>query len=297
MTTTDEDAWKDRSRKQWSADPCGSTTVKTTFGTKEYFEELERVRYQEYASWMKEDIGFDRHAGERLLEVGVGMGSDHAQWARGGAVCTGIDLTPKCIEITKQRFELYGLRSDLRVMDAEKLDFPSESFDLVYSFGVLHHTPGTQEAIDEIHRVLKPGGRAIVMLYHRDSLHVMKLAMSGIEGAFAEKSLHDMLGEGEAAVDRKALPLTKIYSRSEAMFLFRRFQKADNIVRQLNRSELGAPFFPPGSGLAVTPKIALKVLFDSVARRVGSGDQPLPDKVISEIGAILGWNVVVFAQK
>jgi len=322
--------WKEQTRLQWSGHPCGSETSGAPFGSREFFDEVERYRYGVYAPWMKEDIPFTEYAGKQLLEVGVGMGSDHLQWARGGAICTGIDLTERCIEITRGRLELYGQKSSLRQMDAEKLDFPAESFDLVYSFGVLHHTPDTQGAIDEIYRVLKPGGKAIVMLYHRDSWHVIAklLTVNGIfEGQFADKSLHQTLGEGEYSFNRQALPLVKLYTRSEAMFLFRRWRRVDNIVRQLTRGELSMPSLPnPRTDVTVevVPQIeekknfvrgfaALpgapqtvvlpgwnpweinpwKLLFDAINQKAGD----ISDNAVKELGAVFGWNVVVFAEK
>ena len=89
--------------------------------------------------------------------------------AKAGADYTGIDLTEAAIELARKRFALSQLNGEFRVSDAENLDFDDASFDLVYSHGVLHHTPDIEAAVREIYRVLKPGGRAIVMLYHRGS--------------------------------------------------------------------------------------------------------------------------------
>ena len=95
---------KQRAREQWSQDPCGAESDRDSeFGTRRYFDEVERVRYQEYAPWMPELMGFNSFAGARLLEVGCGMGTDLLQFARGGAHCTGIDLTPRSIAIRWSR--------------------------------------------------------------------------------------------------------------------------------------------------------------------------------------------------
>ena len=115
-------------------------------------------------------MGFGKFRGARLLEIGCGMGTDLLQFARGGARCTGVDLTPRSVEITRHRFRLYGMDGAFMIADGERLPFASESFDVVYSNGVLHHTPDTAGAIREVHRVLRPGGVARVMLYHRNSL-------------------------------------------------------------------------------------------------------------------------------
>ena len=154
-----------RAREQWSQDPCGAENDREhPLGTREFFDTIERHRYSEYAPWMTATMGFDRFAGAHLLEVGCGMGSDLVQFARGGAICTGIDITPRSIEITRHRFALYELNGTFLLSDGERLPFPSETFDIVYSNGVLHHTPDTAGAIREIHRVLRPAGTAKVML-------------------------------------------------------------------------------------------------------------------------------------
>ena len=98
-----------RAREQWGQDPCGAENDREhELGTREFFDQIERHRYQEYAGWMPRLMEFEKFRGARLLEIGCGMGSDLLQFARGGARCTGIDLTPRSIEITRHRFGLYG---------------------------------------------------------------------------------------------------------------------------------------------------------------------------------------------
>ncbi len=113
---------------------------------------------------------FDEARGKRVLEIGVGLGADHERFARAGAELTGIDLTPRAIANTGDRFAAMGLKSDLQVGDAENLPFGDASFDMVYSWGVIHHSPDTPRAAREILRVLKPGGRFAVMIYQRHSM-------------------------------------------------------------------------------------------------------------------------------
>jgi SAM-dependent methyltransferase len=111
--------------------------------------------------------GRSKHAAAlAVLEIGVGMGADHLQWAKSSPrSLTGIDLTPRAIEYTRARLDAYGLSSRLECADAEHLPFADNSFDIVYSWGVLHHSPDTPRAVDEVYRVLRPGGRR-VMIYH-----------------------------------------------------------------------------------------------------------------------------------
>jgi SAM-dependent methyltransferase len=116
---------------------------------------------------------FGAASGKHVLEIGVGLGADHQRFAEEGAVLSGIDITPRAIEMTSCRFDTLGLRSDLRVGDAEQLCFADNTFDLVYSWGVIHHTPDTEKSVREIFRVPRPGGVAKVMIYPRSGLHMM----------------------------------------------------------------------------------------------------------------------------
>ena len=118
---------------------------------------------------------FDRiantHPGAKLLEIGCGMGDDTAQWAKRGMRITAIDFTEPAVECTKLRLATCQLNGEVFTGNAEALNFPDNTFGVVFSFGVLHHSPDTQKTIDEVRRVLQPGGRAIIMLYHRRSLN------------------------------------------------------------------------------------------------------------------------------
>ncbi len=161
-----------RARAQWGADPCGAVHGQEfEFGSREFFDEVERHRYTEYAPWMREVMGFDKFPGAKLLEIGCGMGSDLLQFARGGAIVTGADLTPRSVETSKHRFKIYDQPGTFVLTDGERLPFTDASFDVVYSNGVLHHTPDTEGAVREVHRVLRPDGTAKVMLYYRNSLN------------------------------------------------------------------------------------------------------------------------------
>jgi len=241
MSTLAEE--KLRAREQWSQDPCGAEYDREhDLGTREFFDEIERHRYAEYAPWMPATMGFEKFPGAQLLEIGCGMGSDLVQFARGGAHCTGIDLTPRSIEITRHRFALYSLGGKFILSDGERLPFESESFDVVYSNGVLHHTPNTAGAIAEVYRVLRPGGIAKVMLYHRNSLNYWFeiIVRRGILGG------QFLLGRGPEEImsrvieysEHEARPLVKVYSRKQARELFKSFSEVVVEVQQLTRSEL-----------------------------------------------------------
>jgi ubiquinone/menaquinone biosynthesis C-methylase UbiE/glycosyltransferase involved in cell wall biosynthesis len=142
----------------WEDEACGER----------YGSDQDRLRYQ-----LEPEIipfaDFESAAGKRVLEIGVGMGSDFLRWVRAGAEATGVDLTDRAVTLTRQRLAEEGLEADVRQADAENLPFEDGSFDLVYSWGVLHHTPDPEKALAEAQRVLAPGGELKVMLYHRRS--------------------------------------------------------------------------------------------------------------------------------
>lgn len=112
---------------------------------------------------------FDAAKGKRVLEIGVGMGADFLRWVRAGAEATGVDLTERAVTLTRQRLADEGLQAEVRVAYAEALPFADGQFDIVYSWGVLHHTPDPARAVAEAQRVLAPGGTLKIMMYHRRS--------------------------------------------------------------------------------------------------------------------------------
>ena len=147
-------------RTYWEAQPCGTNPEivgEASQEDREWFERVEQHRYS-VEPFIHSVAQFTRHHGKTILEVGVGAGTDHLQWARAGARCHGVDLTEAGVEITRRRLAAYGFMSDLQRADAESLPFPDASFDLVYSWGVIHHSEHPDRIIREILRVLKPGG-------------------------------------------------------------------------------------------------------------------------------------------
>jgi len=266
------DVEKRRAREQWTGDPAGAVYGREhEFGTREFFDAVERHRYTEYAPWMPEVMGFKEFAGARLLEVGCGMGTDLLQFERAGASVTGVDLTPRSIQISQQHFAVYGARGDFAISDAEHLPFADESFDVVYSNGVLHHTPDTAGAVREIHRVSRPGGLARVMLYHRGSLGYwgQVIIRHGIlRGELLRgNSPVEIMGKYVEFNEGGGNPLVKVYSRGEARELFSMFSEVKIQVEQLTRPEL---YF--------LGRIIPEVIFRRLARSIG-------------------WNVIISARK
>jgi ubiquinone/menaquinone biosynthesis C-methylase UbiE len=155
-------------RDFWEEEPCGSEHADAPEGSPEFFVEVERTR-DELDPYIARFADFEGAKGKRVLEIGVGLGTDFVRFVRAGAIATGVDLTEHAVELVRRRLELEGLEAEVRTADAESLPFADGSFDRVYSWGVLHHTPDTTRAINEATRVLRPGGDACVMLYARHS--------------------------------------------------------------------------------------------------------------------------------
>ena len=171
---------KERVQKHWNSNPCGSRTSETTPGTAAYFKRIDDYRYGYYAPWLPRVMGFADAEGKQLLEIGVGQGTDLAMFAKNGALCTAVDLTERHLELAQERFTLANLEGRFMRGDAEALPFDDESFDIVYSYGVIHHTPDITAAISEIHRVLKPGGEARVMIYAKYSEFNVYIWLQGL---------------------------------------------------------------------------------------------------------------------
>lgn len=297
MVNVDQDL-KDRVRAFWQAHPCGTKFSDAEVGSRRFFERVEEHRYR--TEWhIPAAAGFAGARNLRVLEIGCGLGTDGAQFARAGAIYTGIDLTEAAVGLARRRFEIENLPGEFRVSDAEKLDFADENFDLVYSHGVLHHTPDTAGAVGEAHRVLRPGGRAVVMLYHRDSYNyrvnigvLRRAGASLLRNETGLKLAHRLTGEPVASLREHAAqlredaqqylapeeflnrntdgagnPLARVYSRREARELFKDFARVDLAVHFLNRRWL------PVVGAA------------------------LPRALEARLAARWGWHLWIYARK
>lgn len=165
-------------RTYWQGSTCGSVHADAEPLSQAYFDEIEAHRYR-VEPFIHNFARFDEWAGKRVLEIGVGAGTDFINFARCGAELSGVDLTPAAIEHAQRRLDLEGLDADLRVASAEKLPFQADSFDMIYSWGVLHHAAHPERTFSEVRRVLADGGEARIMLYGRHSWVAYKRLFSG----------------------------------------------------------------------------------------------------------------------
>ncbi len=137
-------------------------------GSPGFFEETERYRFEKL-DYLPRLVDYSAYAGLSLLDVGCGLGNDASRFVRGGARVTGIDLAPRAVDLCRRNFAQRGLKGEFLEMDGEAMRFADEQFDVVYCHTVLHFTPRPDRMIDEIHRVLRPGGTAILMAVNRRS--------------------------------------------------------------------------------------------------------------------------------
>ena len=263
-----DDPYKLETQNQWDNDACGSHYVtEIEQHTLDWYKEVERYRYHEYAPWMPSVMGFARHAQEKVLEIGAGIGTDLAQFAENGAFVTDIDLSGGHLAHAKENFALRGLSGEFVHQDAEVLPFEDDTFDLVYSNGVIHHTPNTEHVVEEIYRVLRPGGRTVIMVYAENSLHYWRNLVFQIgvrDGLLGVFSMAEIMSQFVEISDQDAKPLVKVYTGVRVRNLFSEFDQVEVTKQQLTKEEL--PF-----------------LF-----------RWLPTQLV---GQLLGWNLIIKASK
>jgi len=228
---------KEGVRDFWNAEPCGSRYL----GEREDFDAHAQSRYK-LEPYIRAFAGFEEAAGRRVLEIGVGMGADYLEWLRRGAIASGVDLSAVSIERAKRRCETAGYKPDLRISDAESLPFADSTFDIVYSYGVLHHSPNTAQCIREARRVLKPGGSLRIMIYHHPSLTGLML--------WTRYGLGRGQSQRQSVFEHLESPGTKCYTRTEARELVEGFE---NIEMQ--------QVFSPGDLLLNKPSVRFQSRF------------------------------------
>jgi ubiquinone/menaquinone biosynthesis C-methylase UbiE len=211
-------------RSYWEKEPCGTAEeiVKDAKPlSREWFDRVEEYRYS-IEPFILDVADFPKYKGKKILEIGVGAGSDHLQWARAGARCWGVDLTDAAIRTTRKHLAFHQLKSNLRRINAEKLPFKNQTFDAVYSWGVIHHSEKPELIIAEIQRVLKKNGLFIGMLYGRHSVVAFKYWLKhGLFKGRPFRSFRDVLWNHFESIG------TKAYTVDEIKELFSRFKQVE----------------------------------------------------------------------
>lgn len=182
------DQIQERNRSWWNQTPMSydwREKIALPEGTREFFDEVDARFYSSSPFYRAARpygrlIPFDQLKGKRVLEIGCGLGLHSELMAAAGARLTAIDLTPRAVGLTRKRLALKGLEADVRVMDAEHMEFPENEFDFVWSWGVIHHSAHTERIVGEVYRVLKTGGEFRSMVYHKRSINALGIMTRGL---------------------------------------------------------------------------------------------------------------------
>jgi len=209
-------------KQYWDRRPCNIRHSPKPLGTRDYFDEVETRKYF-VEPHIPEFANFPRWRGKDVLEIGCGIGTDSVNFVRNGANLTIVELSTESLAITKKRLELEHLQADLINGNAEGLDelLPQgKKFDLIYSFGVIHHTPHPERVVSAIAKRLKPGGELRIMVYARHSWKVLWIYICyGWREPWNWRKLIAKYSEAQIGS-----PVSYVYSGKEARSLLRKFQ-------------------------------------------------------------------------
>jgi ubiquinone/menaquinone biosynthesis C-methylase UbiE len=202
-------------QRYWNARPCNIRHSPKPVGSKEYFDEVEARKYL-VEPHIPAFAEFDRWRGKRVLEVGCGIGTDSINFARAGADLTAVELSSESLRIAAERAEVMGVAAGIRFVEANAEELTSvldgEPYDLVYSFGVIHHTPHPERALAEMRALTAPGGTLKLMIYHRRSWKVFWIVAAQGKGRFWKTD--GLVAEHSEA--QTGCPITFSYTRGEA---------------------------------------------------------------------------------
>lgn len=272
------DQRKKRVKDHWEDETCGIRYGASDDRAK-YFDEIYLTRY-ERTDYLREFARFNEARGKRVLEIGVGAGSDFRSWVENGARVSGIDLTEAAIRLTSEHLEVKGLdgaNHELQSADAEQLPFADNTFDVVYSYGVLHCTPDTDAALAEAFRVLKPGGELRVMVYHVPSWTGFMLWVR--YGLMVGRPL---VSQKQVIFERLESPGTKAYS----------LQEARELVSSIGFIEISVESrLCPGDRLNILPSARYRGWFYGIVWRL------YPRWLVSLLGDRFGLNLLIRAIK
>lgn len=265
-----------RSQEVWGTNPAGWThAFGKKLGTKEYFEEVLKGRFKNEHYWLAEFVDYSLWKHKKVLEVGCGAGYDAYMFCKNKADYTGIDITPENIDRTKKHLELYGLSGTIVPMDATALTF-QEKFDLVYSFGVLHHIPRIDRALNNIASVMADDGHFYCVLYYKHSfVYWVRWYIPWIlKGIFLKQSFEDYFARIEYTESDKK-PHVDVYSKNviKKMWKDAGFGDVTITINQLRKEDL-----PQWLGLRF---VWAKV----------------PESTIVRLGKWIGWYICIKAKK
>lgn len=262
-------------RAFWEANPVAAEGIAAVPGTSEFFRDFDAVREADDCepwAFSNEIHGYSTSKDLRVLDVGCGNGYVLGQYAKCGAKVSGVDLTQTALDLSQKRFALAGLQGDFRLTDGNKLPFEDATFDIACSMGVLHHIADPRPMIAEMHRVLKPGGHLILMLYHWGSwkYHVVFRVKRILDPRYRGLSQQQALNMNDGA----ECPLALVYTRAEVKALLGGFSDLHFELNQLSWKQL---LLVPGLDRLLKPI--------------------LPRANRSIFARMMGWNLYITAIK
>jgi 2-polyprenyl-3-methyl-5-hydroxy-6-metoxy-1,4-benzoquinol methylase len=262
---------QEQNRNWWNKTPMSydwRDKITLQEGTREFFDEVD-ARFFGASSFYRTPqpfgrlIPFEKLHGKRVLEIGCGLGLHSQLIAQAGARLTSIDLTPRAVGLTQERLNLKGIQSDVRVMDAENMEFEENEFDFVWWWGVIHHSAQTERIVSEVFRVLKPTGEFRSMVYHKRSLNALAMMTRGLlTGKFfrgmSTEDVFNFYADGYSA---------RFYSAAEFGSMLSRHGFAIKDTRILGQKSELVPI--PGTGVLGKIKYAaVPVIPDSLAESI-----------------------------
>jgi SAM-dependent methyltransferase len=269
---------KEKSVRVWEASPAGSAFGEgATPGTREFFEKVILRRSTYELPWLYEIIPFASFRMQRVLELGCGAGYDAYEFCRYGAYYCGIDIAPSNPRRTREHLALYGYATKVVEGDIEWLPFKDESVDVVFSNGVLHHTPDLQKSLTEGFRVLRHGGQFWMIVYNKHSIFywvTLVLYNHFLRGGFLRNSLRERLSMIEYTTNEER-PLVNVYTGSFLKRLLRKtgFTIENLWIRKLVKEDL--PWSP----------VLIKLW------------SVIPQQWLDRAAYLLGWYLIVKASK
>jgi len=204
----------DAVRNYWDRRPCNIRHSPKRVGTREYFDEVETRKYF-VEPHIPRFAQFERWRGKKVLEIGCGIGTDTTNFARHGAMVTAVDLAPQSLELAKKRVATYGLENQARFYAGSAEDLtsfvPVEPYDLIYSFGVIHHTPHPERVMEQMRSYARLGTVIKLMVYYRHSWKVFWILMGYGKGRFWR--IKELVAEHSEA--QTGCPVTYTYTHEE----------------------------------------------------------------------------------
>jgi len=255
MTATIEDV-----KKFWNTRPCNVRHSKKEIGTKEYFDEVERKRYTAEPHIPK-FVDFESWSGKKVLEIGCGLATEGINFARNGADYSGTDLSAKSLNLAKKRFDVYNKEGNFYLGNSEELSsfVPVQTYDLIYSFGVIHHSPNPEKIISEIKKYMDENSALKIMLYASES--------------WKNYMIEADLDQPEA---QYGCPIANTYTKEEVKNLLSGFE-----ILSIEQDHI----FPYQIEPYKQGKFEKELWFDS-----------MPDQMFNVLKKNLGWHLLITAK-